>query len=121
MTGRFWFYLAVTIVIIAELTWLHGGRNRLNNELARLDNAAAQQQLTSLRGYLGKQTNERKLVSLAKLLKNREAWLLQPIIDRAYELNPNSRDIALLASFFHPELKERVKELDPLYGEEATR
>ena len=116
MSGRFWFYLAVLIVGAGELSLLVGGRARLNNELSRLNQAAFEEQEAALKPYLARQTDERKLVSLAKRLKQGDQRLLQLIIERAYELNPNSRDIALLASYFHPELKEKVKELDPLYS-----
>lgn len=116
MDKRFWFYLGVLIVIAGEISYYRATQNRIAQELARLNLSAQEQRINDLKNYLGRQTDERKLVSLAKKLRFSEAKTLQLIIDRAYELNPNSRDITLLASEFHPELKERVKELDPLYA-----
>lgn len=115
MKPRFWFYLAALIIIIGLLTGLLSIRNAGTNEVARLDQIYLERQLQDLNSYLANQEDERKLISLAKKLHHADWRLLQPIIERAYEINPNSRDIALLASVFRPELKQRVRELDPLY------
>lgn len=73
-------------------------------------------QTTQIKEYLAKQTDARKMVRLSlQLATGGNRALTQAVIDRAYELINNSRDIALLDSYFHPELKQRVVELDPLY------
>lgn len=73
-------------------------------------------QMVQMKEYLAKQTDARKMVRLSlKLAPSGNKALTQAAIDRAYELKNNSRDIALLDSYFHPELKQRVVELDPLY------
>jgi len=117
MSNRFWFYLGVAIVIVGLFSYRTGVRNKISNDINRINLESRQAALSDLSKYLEKQTDERKLVSLAKKLRNRESWLLEAIIDRAYAINPKSRDITLLASEFHPELKEKVKILDPLYKE----
>lgn len=115
MSNRFWFYLGAAIVIIGLFSYRTAIQNKLSNDIRRIDLESRQTQLSDLSKYLEKETDERKLISLAKKLRNRESWLLQAIIDRAYAINPKSRDITLLASEFHPELKEKIKYLDPLY------
>lgn len=112
---RAWFYLAFIIILIGLVSWWAAGRNQLNQAAAQQLEDSQRDQERSLKGYLAKQTDSRKLVSLAKRLKNADSAIIRLVVERAYELNPNSRDIALLASFFNPELKDRVRELDPLY------
>lgn len=112
---RFWFYLAVSIVILGEFSFYKIDQNHIAAQQSRIEKTAIESQVSSLDSYLALQTDERKLVSLAKHLRNSSPVILKPIIDKAYALNPNSRDITLLASYFHPELKARVTELDPLY------
>lgn len=115
MSGRFWFYLGSAIVIAGLFSWYVSNQNSITLQMTRLEEQGRSVRLENLDGYLAKETDERKLVSLAKLLRHEEPLVLKPIIERAYELNPNSRDIALLASEFHPELNEKIKTLDPLY------
>jgi hypothetical protein len=114
-SNRFWFYFLVIIIVAGLLTVLYTERSRLDHRIASLNDQSYQLQRQQLQSYLDQQTDARKLVSLAKHLATGDQRLLGMIIDRAYQLNPNSRDIALLASNFHPELKKRVQELDPLY------
>jgi len=115
MTGRFWFYLGVTVIIVGLYSWRLAAVNGVNRQISRIDQASLQAQSDSLNRWAANQTDERKLISLAKKLKNRDQALLQILIDRAYAINPNSRDITILASQFHPELKDKILQLDPLY------
>ncbi|MEK7202018.1 MAG: hypothetical protein AAB669_00585 [Patescibacteria group bacterium] len=115
MTGRFWFYLGSLVIVAGLYSWRTATVNSINNEVGRIEQASQQERVENITRYVATQTDERKLVSLAKQLKNSDQETLRIIIDRAYELNPGSRDITLLASEFHPELKTRVLELDPLY------
>jgi len=119
MIKRGWFYLAVLIVVAGEITVLNMVRIKQHRELVRINDQATARQQQDLNTYLTRQTDARKLVRLAKLLTHNQSFLLQPIIDRAYALNPNSRDITLLASSYHPELKDQVTKLDPLYNQLA--
>ncbi len=115
MTGRFWFYLGALVIVAGLYSWRTATVNAIRNEVAKIDQAGQQERVGGMKRYVAKQTDERKLVGLAKRLKNSDNEILRIIIDKAYELNPGSRDITLLASSFHPELKDRVPELDPLY------
>lgn len=115
MHGRFWAYLAAMIIIAALMVFFYGSRARLERETARVEAASFQAARTDLENYLARQTDGRKMVTLAKRLSHQDARLIEPIIARAYALNPNSRDIAILLAAFRPEMKKRVEELDPLY------
>ena len=115
MHGRFWLYLAAVIILVAETTILYGSRARLEREAAALEATNWQITKTSLEDYLAGQTDARKMVSLAKRMSSQDPRLIELIIERAYLLNPNSRDIAVLLAAFRPEMKKRVIELDPLY------
>lgn len=117
MTSRFWFYLGALVVAAGLYSWRIATVNAINNEVGRIEQAGRLERIESVGRYVATQTDERKLVSLAKRLKNSDAETLRIIIDRAYALNPGSRDITLLASYYHPELKKRILELDPLYEE----
>lgn len=117
MTGRFWFYLAALIVIAGIGTTYLASARRSANERARSEAAAVSDSKSALAEYLSRQTDSRKLVNLAILYQKTRPELVEPVAVRAFELNKNSRDIALLASPYSEEAKERVKFLDPLYGE----
>lgn len=117
MIGRFWFYLPVLIIIAglgSYLSWIH---TRQDSELAAIELASDKQRQASMAVYLAAQTDGRKMISLAKTVEKTAPELVEPIVLKAYELLPNSRDAAILASHYRPELKEKVKELDPLYQE----
>ncbi len=116
MSKRFWFYSASLIVMAGLLVWLLALRNQLRNEQQRQQTLFAAEQQALLSNYLSSQDDERKLVTLAKTYAKTQPELVRPVIERAYELNPNSRDIVILASHYHPELKEKIKFLDPLYA-----
>lgn len=115
--SRFWFYLGVLVIVAGLYTGRTLAVNSINDEISRIDQASQQERIENITRYVATQTDERKLVSLAKRLKDSDQTTLQIIIDRAYILNPGSPTITLLASTFHPELKEKVLELDPLYKE----
>ncbi len=115
MSNRFWFYLGALVIAAGLYSWRTAAINVINNDVSRIDRAGQQERVANTARYVATQTDERKLISLAKRLKNSDNEILRIIIDRAYELNPGSRDITLLASTFHPELKDKVFELDPLY------
>lgn len=117
MAKRGWFYLAVVIMLVGEIVAFDMVRIRQSQALAEINDQATVHQEQDLATYLTRQTDDRKLVRLAKLLARSQSSVLRPIIDRAYALNPKSRDITLLASSYHPELKDQVMELDPLYGQ----
>lgn len=115
MIGRFWFYLPSLIIIAGLGSYLSWVNSRQASELAAIELAATQERRESIDQFLTRQTDGRKLISLAKRFEKTEPELVEPIVLKAYELLPNSRDAALLASYYRPDLKHRVKELDPLY------
>lgn len=115
MSSRFWFYLGSSILVAGLFAWHIANQNSLILQQARLQEEGQAAEIANLERYAASQTDERKLVSLAKLLRSHDKAVLKPLILRAYELNPNSRDITLLASEYQPSLKEKVKTLDPLY------
>lgn len=115
MSGRFWFYLTSVVIIIGLYTTRIAVINSLNNTIAKIEQTSRQERIDNLRRYAANTQDERKLVSLAKKIRYEDKEILQTLIDRAYELNPNSRDITILASEFHPELKSKILQLDPLY------
>ncbi len=115
MGARFWFYLGAVIVIAGLATWQVSNARRLEKELNRITNAALSDSQESLGLYLGRQNDSRKLVSLATTYAKTQPDLVKPVVLRAFELNPDSRDIALMAAPYSSAAKERVKFLDPLY------
>ena len=38
------------------------------------------------------------------------------IIDRAYAISPNNHDVLVLETQYHPELKSKLIQVDPLYS-----
>lgn len=115
MHGRFWFYLPVTIIITGLVSYLVWNNLKINNDISLIEKQAQDSRLSSISSWLEKQTDGRKLITLAKTFQYNQPELVEPIILKAYELLPNNRDAAILASHYRPELKEEVKKLDPLY------
>jgi len=115
MSKRFWFYLTAIVVIAGLYTWRLAVVNGVNNQIGRIEAAGQAERVGNLHRWVDAQKDERKLISLAKKLRYLDNASLQVLIDRAYALNPNSRDITILASQFHPEFKSKILELDPLY------
>ena len=115
MHGRFWFYLPVIIIITGLLSYLVWNNSNISNEISLIEKKAMESRLKSINSWLDNQTDGRKLITLAKTFQNSQPELVGPIVLKAYELLPDSRDAAILASHYKPELKEEVKKLDPLY------
>jgi hypothetical protein len=120
MSGRFWFYLAAVIIVAGIGTANLASTRRLENELIRQDKAALATSQEELDLYLTKQSDSRKLVALALLYEKTRPELVRPVALRAFELNKDSRDIAVLAAPYSEEAKERVHFLDPLYQDSGT-
>lgn len=119
MSNRFWFYLATVIVVAALVTTHLANLRRLENRLATIEKTRLEASASSLNEYLAQQTDSRKLVALALIYQKTQPELVRPVALRAFELNKNSRDIALLATPYSKEAKERIQFLDPLYDSTA--
>lgn len=117
MSSRFWFYLGAVIVIAGLGTTHLANTRKLANELAALETHSLTENQEALTHYLEKQTDSRKLVSLALLYQKTRPELVRPVALRAFELNKDSRDIAVLAAPYSQEARERIRFLDPLYKE----
>lgn len=115
MSRRLWFYSVFMVILIALFGWYSLERSQVNKESEKQAVAFAQEQKEVWQNYLDKQTDEHKLVQLMKKNPNLDEVALKLITLKAYELAPTNRDVTILASFFQPELKEKVLELDPLY------
>jgi len=115
MTKRFWFYLAVLIIVAGLGGWLVASNRQIENERVRLERESQQIRQAALDRYLQQQTDGRKLVRLAQLFNETQPDFVKPVVLRAYELDPNSRDIVLLASHYLPAAKERLRFVDPLF------
>ncbi len=115
MSGRFWFYLGAVIIIAGLGTTQLANARRSENELAKIEVDGLTESEAALDLYLAKQTDSRKLVSLVLLYNKTRPELVRRVALRAFELNKDSRDIALLAAPYSEEAKERVHFLDPLY------
>ncbi len=121
MSSRVWLYLTAVIIAGALVTRGALAVSAVNRESRSLEAKSLNEQREILDRYLAKQTDEHKLLRLAKQMQHRPSELLQMVAERAYEVNPNNRDIVVLNSFFKPELKPRIIELDPLYADESAR
>lgn len=115
MHARFWFYLASLILISGLSGWYVINKRVLEAELKRIDEAGLSVDREGLGRYLADQEDGLKLVGLAKLIANNRPELIEPVALRAFELEPNRRDVAVLASPYSEVAKERVKFLDPLF------
>jgi len=121
MTSRFWFYLAVVIALVGLLVFGLIERAKSQVEVSRIDHRAQIERTANMSTYLQHQTDEIKLIRLAKQLKNSQPELVGLVADRAYAINPNSRDVLVLDSYFHPELTSKLLEVDPLYSAAETQ
>lgn len=117
MSGRFWFYLGALIVAAALGTTYLANTRQLEARIASIDQTALAASEADLKTYLAKQTDGRKLVGLAILYSTARPQLVKPVALRAFELNKDSRDIAVLAAPYSKEAKERIQFLDPLFDE----
>lgn len=116
MHGRFWFYLPVVIIIAGLTSYLVWNNSRISSDIFIIEKQAQESRLSSINSWLDKQTDGRKLITLAKTFQHNQPELVEPVILKAYELLPDNRDVAILASHYKPELMEEVKNLDPLYN-----
>lgn len=115
MTRRTWFYLISLIIIVTLGLWYSIATHKIDAQVGRVQAAGLDDQTKSWDTYLAKQTDEHKLVRLLKKLTYADPKVLEMITLKAYELAPDNRDIVILASYFKPELKEKILQLDPLY------
>ncbi len=118
MSSRAWFYLGAVIIIAGMLVYAAVERAKINQQQILIQDQSTAELKDTLTPYLAKQTDGHKLISLAKHLNGTDPSVLQLIIDRAYALEPKDRDILILDSAFHPELKSQIIALDPLYSAE---
>lgn len=117
MTPRALFWIGALIAFSAIVSLYSAERAKISRELLQQQEQFQQAQVESMRIFLQQQKDGKKLIGLAKRLPSENAELIKLVVLRAYELEPNSRDIALLASAYSDEAKKRVKEIDPLYSE----
>lgn len=117
MTPRALFWIGALIAFSAIVSLYSAERAKISRELLQQQEQFQQAQVESMKIFLQKQKDGKKLIRLAKRLPSENAELIKLVVLRAYELEPNSRDIAVLASAYDPGAKARVKEIDPLYSE----
>jgi hypothetical protein len=117
MPQRFWLYLAALIAIAGLGGYYLLHKRSVETELQKLVAVGVEADQQALDRYLGNQVDGLKLVGLVKLLAKNRPELVRPVALRAFELEPNRRDVALLASPYSEIAKERLQFLDPLFGE----
>lgn len=115
MHNRFWLYLAFGIVLTGLISYWTIEKNSLQASIVSKQQTNEQQRISAMEDFLSRQTNGHKLVSLAKRMNPEDSKLIEMVVMRAYELEPDRRDIALLASAYDPAIKKRIEKLDPLY------
>jgi len=115
MNNRFWLYLGFGIVLAGLISYWTIETNSIQANTVAERQINEQQQISAMEDFLSRQTNGHKLVSLAKRMNPEDSKLIKMVIMRAYELEPDRRDIALLASAYDPAIKKQVEKLDPLY------
>lgn len=104
------------IIIAGEISYLTGIKNKSNSEVALLNQNFELELIEQIEQFADKQTSGHKLVSLSKTFGEQlPAKAHQILILRAQKLEPNDRDITVLASYFDPMLEAKIYELDPLY------
>jgi hypothetical protein len=116
MTARALIWLGALIIFSSVLSLASAEKAKILRESHKEQEAFQRAQIDGMKSYLQKQKDARKLISLAKRLPSENAELIKLIILKAYELEPNRRDIAILASYYQAEAKNRVKKIDPLYS-----
>lgn len=114
MTSRFWLYSALVIVIIGSISFWVVAKNNLNHRATIAGETLIKNDQATLTLFLAKQTDAAKLIGLAKRVNNSEPALVQPIVERAYALGSTNPDAVWLASYYHPELKTKALQLNPL-------
>lgn len=116
MTVRALFWIGVFIAISAVVSLYSVERASIARVATQHQKEFENQQIESMRTFLGKQQDGRKLIGLAKRLPKENTQLIKMTILRAFELEPNSRDISILASTYSSAAKKRIQEIDPLYN-----
>ncbi len=117
MNRRFWLYVAATAFVSAQGVWVSVNNHHWRSVIAAIDSNSSRERTVSVEKFLSNQTDGHKLIGLAKRYLKTEPDLVRPVIEKAYQLDPNSRDIAIFASFYNKDAKERVKVIDPLWSE----
>lgn len=116
MSIRVWGYGLFFLIVLGAVSLWRLELKEIESDLKTNLQAQQVERIKNLEAYLIKQKDERKLVSLIKKIPNEDYEILRRIALRAYELNGQSRDIALIASQFDPKIKEKVIKLDPLHN-----
>ncbi len=98
--------MAISLLVVKKVS-----ATNLTNQQAQFEKTS----LADWQKYLDAQNDPHKLISLAKRIASNHPRLLEPLFDRAYKLAPGERDIVILDSYYHPELKKRVEDIDPLF------
>lgn len=115
MHNRFWLYLAFGIVLAGLISYWTIEKNSLQASVVSEQLINQQQRVSAMKDFLSRQTNGHKLVSLAKRMNPEDSKLIEMVIMRAYELEPDRRDIAILASTYDSSIEKKIQFLDPLY------
>lgn len=95
--------------------WWAIGSSRIHHQQSLQEEQSRKERLSVMQSYLASQTDAHKLVKLLKNISYEDQDILRAVTLKAYELDNNNRDIAILASYFDDGAKKRVIELDPLY------
>ncbi len=114
MRNRFWLYLCAAIIALGLVAYWNWESADLQTRTNTTTAQALKTAQADLKNFLTKQTDGPKLISLAKRLNKNQPELVKPIIEKAYALAPTNPDVVLLASAYHPELKAKALELNPL-------
>jgi hypothetical protein len=115
MNRRVWFYLTALIIIGVIIIYGSLEIKNINREQILIQDRRTSENRENIKNYLATQNDPIKLISLAKNLKSSDTQITELIIDKAYALAPSSKDILVLDSQFHPELKNKITAIDPLY------
>ena len=114
---RWWAWGVAVIVVVSLATYWRLESQEIARSQAAAIQAAKKERDEAFSRYLRQQTNGYTLVTLAKRLNSDgNEQLVEQLILRAHELEPQSRDIAVLAARYRPELNDAVQKIDPLYG-----
>lgn len=114
MGNRFWLYLPAAIVALGLVAFWNWERIDSQAQAAAATSQSLAFEQTDLKTFLAKQTDGPKLISLAKHVNSNQPELVEIIIEKAYALAPTNPDAVLLASAYHPELKAKALQLNPL-------
>lgn len=114
---RWWAWGVAVIVIVSLVTYWRLELQEISRTAAIRTQDITEERNEAFKEYLQRQKDGYTLITLAKRLNSDgNEQLVEQLVLRAHELEPQSRDIAVLAAQYRPELKETVKKIDPLYG-----